>query len=115
VFAVAAAEILVWRLSQSDVTQLTLMPLCFVNAARAAAGGAESAGSATVIVTPAKLVDAPDAVALPPPALQPAARRAMAVSPASPAAACLVTLACFLFMVLGPPMGWSIRARVTRI
>ena len=52
----AAAEILVCRLSQSMFTHLTLIPVCLVKAASAAFGGGSEA-SATVMVAPRVLLE----------------------------------------------------------
>ena len=102
VFAVAAAEILVCRLSQSEDDHVTLIPVALVNASRSACGGG-SVGSATVMVTPEVCVDPPVAAGVPPPPLLHAAvRSATAVSPAAPCHAARDRL---VVMVLGPPLG----------
>jgi hypothetical protein len=79
VLAVAAAEIFVCRLSQSMFTHLTLMPVCWVNLASTAWGGASEA-RATVMVAPRVLVEPPLALSPPP---QPAVTSARATSAAT--------------------------------
>src|SRR5437764_139334 len=96
---IAAAAILVCRLSQSVFDHLTVMPVLLVKASRDACGGGAVA-SATVIVTPVVLLDPVP----PPPLEQPATVTLAQTRPASNAVlACRIEVMWVSPSHAGPP------------